>query len=115
MGCGEDSPTEKCDDLVDVTCDRAVECVSGAGTRAQCIMEVQAALPCGMATSVTASYPRCLTQMKTSSCAVLFPGGQLDLPADCNGVILTSRVAPDDVEPPTGPTSNGILDVTIEE
>jgi hypothetical protein len=116
VGCGgSDSPVDKCDDLVDITCDRAIDCVAGAGTHAECVQEVQAVLPCGMAKSVTPSYARCISQMKSNTCAALFPGGQLDLPADCEGVILTARVAPGDVDPPTGPTSRGAVELTSEE
>lgn len=94
--CGEDTPAEKCDNLVDIACDRAVECVPASGTHAQCVQQVQTSLPCGSAKSVTASYGRCVDQLESVSCAILFPNGQLDLPADCSGVILTSRLAPDD-------------------
>jgi hypothetical protein len=100
LGCGgSDSPEEKCDDLIGVVCDRAVECVPGAGTRADCVQQLQSAIPCGMAQSVTDSYDRCMDQLNDNSCAVLFPvnpdTGQMELvlPADCNGVIQVGREA----------------------
>ncbi len=96
LGCGGggSSAVDKCDDLVDVLCDRAVECVGG-GTHATCVQELQQVLPCGSAKQVSASYDRCMTQLDTTSCGVLFPvnpqSGQreLVLPADCMSVILT--------------------------
>lgn len=99
VACGEDTPVEKCDHLVDVTCDRAVECIPTGGTHAECVAEVKAALPCGSAKSVTASYGRCIDQVESVSCGILFPNNQLDLPADCSGVIQVSRVAIDDGAP----------------
>jgi hypothetical protein len=60
IGCGgEKSPSEKCEDLVSL------------------------------------SYDRCIDQLNEQSCRVLFPtdpdtGDQaLELPAECNGVLLT--------------------------
>ena len=103
LGCGGgggSSPVEKCDDLVDIVCDRAVECIPGAGTHASCVQEVQQVIPCGSAKQVSTSYDRCMTQLETTSCAVLFPvnpqNGQreLVLPADCMSVILMRQAAP---------------------
>jgi hypothetical protein len=95
-GCAsEPSAVEKCDDLVDVVCDRAVVCVPNAGSHSTCVSEVQQALPCGSAKRVSASYDRCISQLQGASCGVLFPpdpqtgGPKLKLPADCMAVILT--------------------------
>jgi hypothetical protein len=92
--CGtETSPVEKCDDLVDVLCDRGVRCVGGS--HIECVQAVKTGLPCGSARSVTSSYDRCIDQLETASCNVLFAinpqTGELvvRLPADCMGVILT--------------------------
>src|SRR5512139_1499228 len=88
LGCSEPSPVEKCDTLIDELCDRAVECFPNAGTHTQCVQEVQQGLPCGAAKDVTASYDRCIDQIETFSCAVLFPVDSqthmqtLELPAD---------------------------------
>ena len=103
---GGSSAVDKCDDLVDVTCDRAVECIPSGGTHAQCVEQVQAQLPCGSAKKVSASYSRCISQLKSTSCASLFPAGNLQLPADCNGVILTERLDPGTV---VGPAT-GLVD-----
>ncbi len=103
-GCtSEPSPVEKCDDLVDVVCDRGVVCLPGAGNHATCVSEVQQVLPCGSAKQVSASYDRCISQLQGSSCAVLFPPNpqtgnpELKLPADCMAVILTREVPPSSV------------------
>src|SRR5688500_8632799 len=72
-GGGGRSPVERCDDLVDVLCDRAVECISGAGTHATCVQELQGALACGSVKAVSASYDRCMDQLATHTCGVLFP------------------------------------------
>ncbi len=96
--CGTDpSPVEQCDDLVDVLCDRGVQCLGG--THRECVQAVRSELPCGSAESVSASYGRCMDQLESTSCGVLFPTNpqsgdvELRLPADCMQVILT-RVAP---------------------
>lgn len=100
-GCAtERSPVEKCDDLVDVLCDRAIQCFPSAGTHTQCVQELQQVLPCGSAKSVSASYDRCVDQLQADSCPVLFPldaQGQptLKLPADCMSVVLTRTTGED--------------------
>ncbi len=87
-GGGSASPAEKCDDLVDLVCDRALECVPGAGTHSACVAEVQSNLDCDRAQDVTASYRACMTQLRSTTCGSLFPNDMIVLPADCNGVIL---------------------------
>ena len=92
-GNGEPSPVERCDELVDLLCDRALQCVAGAGTHATCVQALQGELPCGSVKAVSASYDRCMDQLATHSCGVLFPPdlmGQpsLRLPADCMSVVL---------------------------
>lgn len=106
VGCGGgSSPVEKCDDLVDIVCERAVECLPGAGTHGACVQEVQQVIPCGSAKQVSASYDRCMNQLEAASCSVLFPtnpqSGQreLVLPADCMSVIL----AREGIAPPRDP------------
>jgi hypothetical protein len=90
----EPSPVEKCDDLVDVLCTRATQCVAGT-THTECVQAVKTGLPCGSAKDVTSSYDRCIDQLNGASCNVLFSTNpttgelQLQLPADCKGTILT--------------------------
>jgi hypothetical protein len=117
-GCGggdSESPVEKCDDLVDVICDRLIECVSDVGTHSECVDAVQSELPCGRATDVSASYGRCVDQLEGNSCGALFPPDPqtgeptLQLPADCMSVILTERVgalAPPSTSPAYGPVGD---------
>lgn len=99
---GEDTPAEKCDELIDVVCDRAVACIGGDDTT--CVQSLQSKLPCGSAKSVAPSYDRCLSQLESNSCTILFPTDpssgkrELTLPADCRAVILT-RELPE--SPPT--------------
>jgi hypothetical protein len=94
--CGGNSAVDKCDDLVDVVCERTVECVSGI-TQADCVAAVRQQLPCGSAKKVSATYDRCIQELNDASCQVLFPPDQngdpsLALPADCNAVILERKV-----------------------
>lgn len=99
VGCaGEPSPVEKCDALVDELCNRAIECIPNAGTHAQCIQELQQELPCGGVKAVSASYDRCMDQLASFSCPVLFPVDPqtnmqtVQLPADCMSVVLSRTV-----------------------
>jgi hypothetical protein len=94
--CGGDSktPAEKCDDLVNDVCVRAMTCVGTSTTT--CVQEVKQSLSCGSVKSVTSTYGRCIDQINTDACAVLFPPDPnnnnqptLTLPADCKGVLLT--------------------------
>jgi hypothetical protein len=96
IGCGTDkSPVEKCDDLINVLCDRGVECLPNAGDHTTCVQQVQQSIPCGTAKSVSATYDRCVNELMADSCPVLFPpdpqSGQptLKLPADCMSVVLS--------------------------
>jgi len=106
MACGsEPSPVGKCDDLVDVICDRAVTCLPAIGSHATCVQELQGELPCGSVKAVSASYDRYMDQLATHSCGALFPpdsSGQptLKLPADCMSVVLARK--PGDVVPLSG-------------
>jgi hypothetical protein len=96
LGCGsEPSPVEKCDALVDELCDRGVQCVPNSGTHAQCVQTVETQLSCGSVKAVSPSYDRCMDQLQTFSCQVLFPVDpqthmqMLVLPADCMSVVLS--------------------------
>lgn len=97
-GCGaEESAVEKCDDLVDVLCDRGIQCLGG--THSECVQAVQSQLPCGSAKAVSSSYDRCIDQLQAGSCSSLFPvnpqSGQpeIRLPADCMSVVLSRTEA----------------------
>jgi hypothetical protein len=95
LGCGGgDSPVDKCDDLLDVTCNRAVECLGEAavGNQSQCLETLRANFACSQVASVNSNYPRCMEEMSSFSCNTLFQvdpaDGQRKLvnPADCNAV-----------------------------
>jgi len=94
VGCADDekSPVEKCDDFIVEFCRRGVECLGGQ--QQECVQAAQQSLACGRAVRVSASYDRCMSQIASDSCAVLFPNdpstGQptAQLPADCQSVIL---------------------------
>lgn len=94
---GEKSPAEKCEDLVDLVCDRAVECIAGAsGMHRECVEGVeQSGLQCSTTKSVKPSYDRCVDLLNDQSCQTLFPadpdtGDQtIALPTECNGVVVT--------------------------
>lgn len=97
VGCGggAETPVQKCDDLVNTTCDRAVQCIPSAGTHADCVQAVQQVVACGMAKKIGPTFDRCIQQIKGDSCQVLFPTDPqtgmtaLSLPADCRGLIET--------------------------
>lgn len=97
FGCAmEKSPVEKCDDLVDVLCNRGVQCLGGS--HAECVQAVQSELPCGSARAVSDSYDRCIDQLQAASCSSLFPPNQqgdpeVRLPADCMSVVLSRTEA----------------------
>jgi hypothetical protein len=73
-------------------CDRTVECVPDFGTHEQCVQPIRQIISCGSAKAIGATYDRCIDQLQSDSCPVLFPNDQLELPADCNDVILARTV-----------------------
>lgn len=110
VGCGAEGPVEKCDDLVDVVCDRGVECLGVS--HSECVQAIQGELACGRAKDVSATYDRCITQLESNSCSVLFPTDpqtgepSIRLPADCMEVILVREV------PTTSPVTSPFADAT---
>ena len=86
-GGGGSDAENKCEDLLDVTCDRTAECAAPI-TKSQCLDAVHMQIDCGQADSVGATYDSCMDMMMSDDCATLFPGGQLTLPADCSAVII---------------------------
>ena len=100
VGCGDKSPKEKCEDLIDAVCDRGVECIDGAaGMHDECVHAVDGALTCENIKSVTSSYDHCIDLLHEQSCQTLFPrdpdtGDQsLELPAECSGVLSTQSTS----------------------
>lgn len=86
MSCvGERTPTQKCEDLILLFCDRTIECSIGQ-QRDTCIQQARTDLPCGKATGVSSNYDLCMDQMAEFSCeAILSVGGGL---AECEDTIL---------------------------
>jgi hypothetical protein len=117
-GCATESAVDKCDDLTERLCDRAVACMPSAGNHSTCVQEVQGVLPCGAATDVSASYDRCMSQLETTSCSILFPTnpqtGEAELgpPADCKAVILTSREQSDEIDQATPSNMEAVAHAT---
>jgi hypothetical protein len=86
-GGGGGGAEGQCEDLLEVTCERSVECVGGF-TQSECLDALDDQIPCGRADRVSSTYDACMTQLMGNACADLFPGGQLTLPPDCNQVII---------------------------
>jgi len=96
VGCGDKSPPEKCEDLVNSVCDRAVECIAGAaGMHDDCVRAIEGDLSCSATKSVGASYDECMDLLNQQSCHTLFStdarSGEItiELPSACFGVLST--------------------------
>lgn len=87
----------QCVDLVGSLCRRLIECDPAVDvTQAECV-EVLTEDPdvgfrCSEVASVAATYPTCIQQLSTLTCAELLPPPEmsLDLPMSCVGVLLTT-------------------------
>lgn len=122
LGCGDKSPKEKCEDLIDTVCDRGVECIAGAaGMHEGCVHAVEQELSCESIKSVSPSYDRCIDLLNEQSCNILFPtdpatGDQkLELPAECRGVLSTQSTSHefDRVLHAAAPLADPIDDVAV--
>jgi hypothetical protein len=98
-GCGDKSPAEKCEDLVSLTCDRAVGCIAGAsGMHDDCVQAFHRESSCGNIKSVGQRYDDCMDMLSEQSCGTLFStnaeSGELmfHLPDACVGVLSTQSV-----------------------
>jgi hypothetical protein len=91
--CGEPSPKEKCEDLGDRFCDRAVECIPGAqGMHEQCFDAYKRGDACEAVKTVTSSYEACMDDLDRFSCQALFGpmpsfSSTVSLPGTCQGVL----------------------------
>ena len=83
--CGEgESASEKCDAFFERYCERNVECIgSSEFTYQDCREAVITRVNCGEVVAVTDQHDRCVSEFEQLSCEAL------DLPASCNGVLLT--------------------------
>jgi len=83
MGCDEDdSPKDKCENLVEAYCDRAADCSSDI-TFTACMLSTKAYIDCDDATGITPHYDICMTDIRNVSCASILQS----LPGSCVGVI----------------------------
>jgi hypothetical protein len=89
-GGGGDSAEDKCLDLLDTVCDRAVEC-GLSSSHDSCIEQAQREADCSEAEKVGESYSACVGAIEDASCATLFPTTNgmrhLSLPATCAGAL----------------------------
>ena len=53
-----------------------------------CTSDVGDILDCSRVVAVDDNFDACISSLQNSSCDALFSGGQLDLPAICNDVLL---------------------------
>jgi hypothetical protein len=103
-GCGSADDPEKakqqCEDLVARFCTSAFSCAVSGGLVdasvkeseiATCKADAAEAVECKRAQSVTSSYDLCMSKLANPPCDEFnraFMAGTLQLPAECNGVIL---------------------------
>ena len=102
-GCSSDDSNaaeQKCEDLATQFCKSAIGCeVSGglieasaeASENASCKADVIKEAECSKAQSVTSSYDACMAKLKDPPCDAVNKAimeDALELPEECNGVIL---------------------------
>jgi hypothetical protein len=92
--CGDPSPSEQCEDLLQVACERAVECLSGATTVTQCVSDISRFTNCQRVTEHFSTYEPCHDQLEDATCSALVRrDAQMSytilLPAVCGDVIPT--------------------------
>ena len=83
-GCGND-PSAKCDQFVDVYCERWEKCDSRV-TNSICMSAFAIGVNCDTAVAVSDSYDRCIDEVKVQDCAVFISGPDPRLPASCIGI-----------------------------
>lgn len=84
--CG--SAESDCENLAEKLCDRLDECVDLQESPESCTDTLVDTLQCSRAVEVSDDYDDCISDVESVSCDELVPGGQLDLPNACMGVIL---------------------------
>jgi hypothetical protein len=90
-GCGgsdNNSPTAKCNSLVNLVCQRAIACANDGTTQSECVTAAMTNLNCADADDVSASYNMCISDLHAVSCTDLLANDTINLPATCMGVIL---------------------------
>ncbi len=92
-GCGEPSPVDKCQDLVETACGRVASC-GNATLQAECVQDItQGAGSCSVAKSISDGYDTCIADLQAADCSSLVrlaPTGHLavTLPSTCHDAIL---------------------------
>ena len=97
-GCGSkeeeaEHARTSCELLKSTICNRAVECTRDTDPAAhtKCEQTIATNVDCGQAVGLSDSFPRCLEELRTFTCAALVPGGtEFKLPASCLKVIKTT-------------------------
>lgn len=80
------TPVEKCKALSDVLCARERTCfMTSAAT--PCDSSLDAAGLCAKVEAVDVGVTDCAADISALSCRSLFPGGDLDLPGTCGGIL----------------------------
>ncbi len=83
--CGEpDDAPAKCQQLVDLSCMRAVECGT-QNSQAECLTEAMQMSSCPRAKIVKPTFSTCLNDVRQATCAALASSG---LPDSCDAVVL---------------------------
>jgi hypothetical protein len=93
-GCSTDAPgpRERCDDLVDLLCERVSGCPNGGTTQQECLTLPAADLSCPEATGVSGAYDQCIDDLTVSPCSVLVRAdGTVEMPESCDAAILYPR------------------------
>jgi hypothetical protein len=91
----------KCGELVAAICTRLVECDGDPdrsrdeAKRRDCEAALRLSAGCDRAVMVSASFDRCVADLRAGTCATIAPGGRLAAPASCTGVLL---IAPTDAQ-----------------
>jgi len=121
-GCGDKSPKEHCQDLVDMICDRIVECLADArGMHDACVRGFESVQSCSSVKSIGETFDDCMDQIDARSCQSLFPtvsGGMasISLPQACSGVLSDhssrSAAATHWAEAPLSETIRVVVQVT---
>ena len=81
---------QQCEQFKRTYCYRWASCFPGA-SQVLCEQQLAVEIDCGRAIGVDEAYPRCIREVETFDCRVLFPatdgGVMATIPASCRGVI----------------------------
>jgi len=91
--CGGDDAMEAqegCRELVTAICQRGVQCNRDTRAEAQtlCEQSIATQFDCGQAKKLADSFDRCVSEVRSFQCAVIWPSSGPMLPASCQKVVL---------------------------